>query len=64
MLTKSQELGIRIRMFFGDSVEDGRHISGNYDAKVFLSHIKEHRLNCFPGVTRKNCPPTVKHLLM
>jgi predicted metal-dependent RNase len=64
MLTKSQELGIRIRVFFVDSLDGSRHTSGNYDAKVFLSYIKKHRLNCFPGVTRRNCPPTVKDLLM
>ena len=62
-LTRSQEVGIRLRFFFKDHLDGERHISGSSDAKLFLAYIMKHRLNCFPGVTLSNCPHELKDLL-
>ena len=63
MLTKSLELGVCIRCFFHDCFDGTRRISGNTDAKLFLAYVLKHRLNCFPGVTVSNCPPSLLHFM-
>ena len=60
-LSKTTEVGIRIRFFFADSSDAGRKISGTSEAKFFLAYALKHRLNSFPGVTSSNSPPEVKH---
>ena len=62
-LSKSPEVGIRIRFFYLDCCDGDRRISGNSDAKFFLAYVLRHRLNSFPGVTVSDCPPALKHFL-
>ena len=62
-LSKSIEVGIRIRLFFADAYDGNQRISDDHQAKLFLSYIMRHRLNCFPGVTTSNCPLSVEFLV-
>ena len=59
-LSKSPEIGIQIHFFFVDSLDGHLHVSGNSDASLFLTYVLKHRLNCFPGVTRSNCPSSLE----
>jgi hypothetical protein len=36
-LTYSKELGVRIRVFFRDSIDGDQQFTGNSDARIFLA---------------------------
>ena len=62
-LSKSREIGVRIKIFYQDTYDGDRQISALTDAKLFLSFAMRHHLNSFPGVTSSNCPPELKYLV-
>lgn len=62
-LTNAYEVGVKVRIFFPDTVDGIRRISGASDAKFFLSYILKNHLNSFPGITRSNCPESLFHLI-
>ena len=59
-LTRSPEVGIRLRFFFEDSVDGNQRISGSSSAKLFLTYALKHRLFSFPGITKSNCPVSLR----
>jgi hypothetical protein len=61
-LSYSEEIGIRVRVFFSDSFDGKHHFSGNNDAKRFLAFLLNYSIYSFPGVTMSNCPSSIKHL--